>query len=568
MKKAKLVMISMFKNEAKNIGKMLDSVAPYIDYWILQDNGSTDGTPEVVKEWQERTNIPGFVYNVEEGWVNFGWNRDHLLQKCQSTDHGCDWIIKMDTDEILEVDEDFDWSAFDDHSVQSFHVTSTMPGIVYFRAWIWNAKLQWQFNHDPAHETIMLKDNDIGERFERVNLSSKIRMVGGKSFGESYSVPTKYITDALKLEEKLLRENTMLSDLYHFWYIGKSYEDCFRGDFFPLKEIHQREYAHRCIFYFTQIVNHTHNYSATGKANNIDEMAYYAMCAIGNAHRFLGEHLKAIEHYEKAEEFAPPRNDHLIYLAEVYWELMNYSAMLECTSKMMQPERTLPFPNYHFLINPNMYADTGEYVKTLHDYASQQEFCGIGKVLSINKKLNPRMIIVDDFYDDPYLVRSFALQQEYSEDTRYYKGMRSAGNFRTPQMRQKFEEILGRKITAWEEHGMNGKFQYCTPQDALVYHWDGQSWAGMIYLTPDAPFQSGTSLFAHKATKARHASHPGAERAFDGGYYDKSKFELVDTAGNVFNRLVLFDAKSIHAANEYFGKTIEDSRLFHLFFFD
>jgi len=32
--------------------------------------------------------------------------------------------------------------------------------------------------------------------------------------------------------------------------------------------------------------------------------------------------------------------------------------------------------------------------------------------------------------------------------------------------------------------------------------------------------------------------------------------------------LVLFDAKCIHAATEYFGQTKEDSRLFHLFFFD
>ena len=90
----------------------------------------------------------------------------------------------------------------------------------------------------------------------------------------------------------------------------------------------------------------------------------------------------------------------------------------------------------------------------------------------------------------------------------------------------------------------------------------------MLFRSPDAPYQSGTSLFAHKETRARHQSHPGSERAFDGGYYDKSKFELVDTAGNVFNRLVLFDAHSIHAANEYFGQTIQDSRLFHLFFFD
>lgn len=560
-------MISMFKNEAANIGKMLDSVAPYIDYWILQDNGSTDGTPEIVKEWQERTQIPGFVYNVEEGWVNFGWNRDHLLQKCQATDHGCDWIIKMDCDEVLEVDEDFDWSAFDNKSIQSFHVPSVVPGVIYFRAWIWNAKLDWQFNHDPAHETIFLRTNNIGENFQRVNLSKKFRMIGGTSFGESYSVPTKYVTDALKLEEKLIRENSMLKDLYHFWYIGKSYEDCYRGNFFPLQDVHQKEYARRCIFYFTEIVNHTHNYSVTGKADHVDEMAYYAMCAIGNAYRFMNEHYKAIDFYKKAEEFAPRRNDHLIYLAEVYCELINYTDMFECTAKMMQSERTVPFPEYHFLINPNMYHDGGNYVKSLHQFASERTL-GIGKIFAMNKKSNPRLIIVDDFYENPYLIRDYALAQEYVEDLRYYKGMRSVGNFRTPQLRQKFEEILGRKITVWDEHGMNGKFQYCTPEDALVYHWDSQSWAGMIYLTPDAPYQSGTSLFAHKATRARHESHEGAEKAFDGGYYDKSKFELVDTAGNVFNRLVLFDAKSIHAANEYFGTNIQNSRLFQLFFFD
>jgi hypothetical protein len=135
-------------------------------------------------------------------------------------------------------------------------------------------------------------------------------------------------------------------------------------------------------------------------------------------------------------------------------------------------------------------------------------------------------------------------------------------------MRQKIEEIIGFKITVWDEHGMNGVFQYCTPEDALVYHWDNQTWAGMVYLTPDAPYQSGTSLFAHKQTRARCATDPGAESVFTGGFYDKSKFELVDTAGNVFNRLVIFDARCIHAANEYFGQTIQDSRLFHLFFFD
>jgi len=90
----------------------------------------------------------------------------------------------------------------------------------------------------------------------------------------------------------------------------------------------------------------------------------------------------------------------------------------------------------------------------------------------------------------------------------------------------------------------------------------------MVYLTPNAPFECGTSMYAHKETRARHISDPGIDIAFDGGFYDSTKFELVDVVGNVFNRLVIFNGKCIHAASKYFGKDLEDSRLFHMFFFD
>jgi len=567
-KNGRICMISMFKNESKNIEKMLESVAPYIDYWILQDNGSTDGTPEIVNTWQKKYNIPGFTYKVEEGWVNFGWNRDHLLQTCLKSDHKCDWIMKMDCDETLEVDHDFDWSVFEDDSAQAFHVTAISNNIIYFRAWIWNAKLPWRFNHDPAHETITLDIEGFGENFNRKNLSRKFRHIAGEMRGESYSTPTKYISDALKLEERLVREGTMLTDLYHFWYIGKSYEDCYRGEYFPLKNIHQNEYARRCIFYFQQILDYTHDYSNTKKAKKIDEMAYFAMNSIGLAYKFLGEHYKALEYFKDAEQFSPPRNEHLVNLAETYWELTDYKRMLECTKKMMEPERTNPFPDYFFIMNQSLYHDTGNHPQYLHKFASDlQNNLNLGTILSIRKVQKERLFIVDNFYEDPMLVRNFALQLEFNEDLKYYKGKRTK-SYKTPQMRQRFEQIMNKKITIWDEHAMNGVFQYCTPEDALVYHWDNQTWAGMIYLTPGAPYQSGTSLFAHKSTGTRCESDFGSQMAFAGGFYDRSKFDLVDTAGNIFNRLVLFDAKCIHAATEYFGQTKEDSRLFHLFFFD
>ena len=556
-----ICMISMFKNEAKGIRRMLESVWRHIDFYVFQDNGSTDGTPEIVREFFADKNIPGFIYNIEEGWVGFGWNRDHLLQTTLRNDHGCDWIMKMDCDEYLEVDEDFDWSYFYNTNTESFHVTAVNPGCVYYRAWIWNAKLPWKFQHDPAHEIIYL-DNEKGENFERLNLPRGLRMVGTND-GESYTVRTKYITDALKLEERLIREETMLTDTYHFWYIAKSYQDCYGGDFYPLKEAHSKEFARRFIFYFEEYLKHVN-------AQGIHEMSYFSAFSIGLGHKYLGDYEKAIEWFHKAEKYCPVRNEHIVYLAQTYDELKQYDKMLEQTTRLLEPDRKLPFPDYYFLIDTNIYHDSGEYPKNIHNYALSKisEEKSINS-FSINITTKPRLWIVDDFYADPHAVREFALQQEFDPNLDYYKGSRSNQQYIVPGTKEAFEKIIGKKITNWTEtHGMCGRFQYCTAEDALVYHCDGQTLAGMIYLTPDAPFSCGTSLYAHKDTKLRNENDFEDINVFEGGYYDKSKFELVDTAGNVFNRLVLFDAKCIHSANEYFGTNLTNSRLFHLFFFD
>ena len=559
-----ICMISMFKNEAKGIRRMLESVWRHIDFYVFQDNGSTDGTPEIVREFFADKNIPGFIYEVEEGWVGFGWNRDHLLQTTLRNDHGCDWIMKMDCDEYLEVDDDFDWSPFFNTDTESFNVTAKAPGCIYYRTWIWNAKLPWKFYHDVAHECIYL-DNGRGEGYHSESLPRGLRMIG-TSDGESYTVRTKYISDALKLEEKLIREETMLTDLYHFWYTAKSYHDCYAGDFYPLSRDHSEEFARRFIFYYKK-------YLDVVNAQGIHEMSYFSTFAIGEGYEYLGDYPEAIRWYQDAEKYCPERNEHIVNLARLYDKLGQHEKMLEQTSRLMDPSRKLPFPQYCFLLNDNIYSDSGEYPKYLHDYALSKvsEEKTINS-FSVNIQTKPRLWIVDDFYADPHAVREFALKQEFEANLNYYKGSRSVNQYDIPGTKEAFEKILGFKIKNWKEsHGMCGRFQYCTAEDALVYHCDSQTWAGMVYLTPDAPYSCGTSLFAHKKTGLRN-ENDFAEAETDvfseTGFYDRSKFELVDTAGNVFNRLVLFDAKSIHAANEYFGTTKENSRLFHLFFFD
>ena len=187
---------------------------------------------------------------------------------------------------------------------------------------------------------------------------------------------------------------------------------------------------------------------------------------------------------------------------------------------------------------------------------------------TINRKPQKTIWVVDNFYSNPHAVREYALQQEFAPDLNYFKGSRSLEQYFVPGTKQAFEEIMGIKIREWESHGMCGRFQYCTSQDPLVYHNDGQTWAAMIYLTPDAPYHTGTSLYASK-NGARRTGDPNFDSTiYAGGFYDETKFELVDSIGNVFNRLFIFDAQNIHAASKYFGQTKEDSRLFHIFFFD
>ena len=191
--------------------------------------------------------------------------------------------------------------------------------------------------------------------------------------------------------------------------------------------------------------------------------------------------------------------------------------------------------------------------------------------IQIRDNLVPDFLVVDNFYQEPDKVREIALAQNYAPDLRYHKGKRTAKKFIAQGTKQIFESLIGRKITNWVDYEYNGIFQYCTPEDLLVIHSDIQSYAAIVYLTPDAPPQTGTSFYrskAHPGIRKCHVSNPMYNEVFNGDYYDKTKFELVDVVGNVYNRLVMFDSSIIHTASEYFGNNKENSRLFHLFFFD
>ena len=96
MNKKTLTLSMIVKNETHIITECLESVAPYIDYWIIADNGSTDGTQQLIKDFFEEKGIPGELHEVE--WVNFGHNRTEALKMC---DGKADYIFMIDADDKL-----------------------------------------------------------------------------------------------------------------------------------------------------------------------------------------------------------------------------------------------------------------------------------------------------------------------------------------------------------------------------------------------------------------------------------------------------------------------------------
>mgnify|MGYP003132433412 FL=1 len=197
--------------------------------------------------------------------------------------------------------------------------------------------------------------------------------------------------------------------------------------------------------------------------------------------------------------------------------------------------------------------------------------------IKVNSKTNQRLWIEDDFYEDPDKVREYALGQMYWDHDHGGVGWRTRKQFIFDGVKEKFESIMQKKISNWTEtYGICGVFQAgfgnlhgIPPQ---VYHCDSQQWAAMIFLTPDAPVETGTKVVRNKKTKIYHSSQAenGPTDYFpnQGTFCDGTLFEDVDVVGNIYNRLVIFDAQCLHSSCGYFGSSFNTGRLWQMFFFD
>jgi hypothetical protein len=174
--------------------------------------------------------------------------------------------------------------------------------------------------------------------------------------------------------------------------------------------------------------------------------------------------------------------------------------------------------------------------------------------------------IVDGFYDNPDEVRAFALAQDFNVKGNF-PGARTK-SFNNDSVFSVLQSIVGPhagKINYFPED-YNGAYQITTARDRSWIHADnGTKWAGVVYLTPNAPLSSGTGFFKHKASGLTWSADGKGDWNDDS--QDMTKWELTSSVGNLYNRLILYRGKQFHSSLDYFGNSLENGRLFQTFFF-
>lgn len=191
------------------------------------------------------------------------------------------------------------------------------------------------------------------------------------------------------------------------------------------------------------------------------------------------------------------------------------------------------------------------------------------------------VIVIDNFYNNAMDTRNYILTQEFSVKGNF-PGQRtiSYANNHLKDIIQMYVEPFGGKIIDFpipksdnpdDNKIYNGSFQYTTSRDRSWVHTDKwNNWAGVVFMTPNAPLSAGTAFYRFKdgSTCQEDGFILNNTVEVDRFSQDPTKWELIDRIGNVFNRLVLFNAHRYHMSMDYFGDTKENGRLFQTFFFD
>lgn len=192
------------KNETEVIRRCLSSTKPLIDYWVIVDTGSTDGTQEMIKEFMK--DIPGELH--ERPWKNFSHNRNEALQLAKGK---ADYVLIIDADDVFEYPPDFKWPAL---TLDGYFIQVQDCGTNYERFHLINNHIEWKWQ-GVLHEGLGSTEAKTYKLLDQI----VYHRIGG---GARSKDPEKYLKDAQVLEAALKEEP---NNSRYVFYLAQSYMD-------------------------------------------------------------------------------------------------------------------------------------------------------------------------------------------------------------------------------------------------------------------------------------------------------------------------------------------------------
>jgi len=153
------------KDESKVIKRLLDSVAPIVDWYTIVDTGSSDDTIHVIKKVMDIHGIEGEVISHE--WVNYADARNRAIKELKGK---VDWGFWIDADEEVILDNLNKEALLETLSkCNTLGVEVQYSGTVYNRDQFFKVSEDWEWVgavHEYLHlDPTKIKHGGIAEGF-------------------------------------------------------------------------------------------------------------------------------------------------------------------------------------------------------------------------------------------------------------------------------------------------------------------------------------------------------------------------------------------------------------------
>lgn len=295
--KATIGLSIIVKNEATVIERMLNSVAPILDYYCVIDTGSTDGTQEIIRKFFESKGIPGEV--IDHPWKNFEDARNKALQSVKGK---ADFGFWIDADEELILDPRFNLDHFK-RNIARCHGGNVMinySGQNYYRQQFFSTDKPWYW-YGPVHEVLMC--DEPGNVIATIEGMTVLVRPDGNSW-VAETIQQKYEGHAKILEEYVA--NDPKKDPRWLFYLAQSYRDAGGTKENLEKALHWYQKRRDAIGGYWEEVY----FSALMMANIKSQLGYpeeevvaaFLDCGKYNIHRI--EHLLPLmSHYQAKKEY-------------------------------------------------------------------------------------------------------------------------------------------------------------------------------------------------------------------------------------------------------------------------